>query len=182
MEITKAFQRKDENTKFINDYFDGKIKTVMLENLVFSNISNTKLIDYESFIWKETNGIKNINNIQMIKHFWGKKALNKKFGKRDLAIDDQAEKSLWIVKFNDSIFLVPYHNAMVFTDSLSSKDIENAINFEKSFISFCLEYAQSIRDSLNFKELSVLEMGLTILQEPYFAKNTIGKLKNTIRR
>lgn len=79
---------------------------IVIENLFFNN---SQLSVYENFLNEKTNGIKNFNLLQLIKHYFDTNALKTNFGKKDFSIDGIEEKSSWILKFEDSIFLAPYY-------------------------------------------------------------------------
>lgn len=166
MKIKKAFILKKDKNDFIQKYLMGKLTSEVINNFLYTDNTNAELVEYESFLKKTTNGITNLNLLQMVKDCFAKKALKEEFGKRDFAIDDIKEKSIWIVEFNNSIFLVPHKNEIICNGNPSEEEVRNGIFFEKEFTLFCLNYAKNNIDKLNTKELEILEKSLNIF-EPY---------------
>lgn len=162
MKIKKAFSSEVEKKNFIENYFNGNLSSEIIDNLLYSDKSNESLIKYQNFLEKTNDGMRNLNLLQMIKFFFGKKALKKTFGKKDFAIDDIKEKDTWMVQFDNSIFLVPYKNEIIYNNIISKEDIEKAIEFEKEFILFCLDYANNV-EKLNKKEKEIFKKGVMIM-------------------
>lgn len=163
MKIKKAFSSEVEKKNFIENYFNGNLSSEIIDNLLYSDKSNESLIKYQNFLEKTNDGMRNLNLLQMIKFFFGKKALKKTFGKKDFAIDDIKEKDTWMVQFDNSIFLVPYKNEIIYNNIISKEDIEKAIEFEKEFILFCLDYANNNVEKLNKKEKEIFKKGVMIM-------------------
>ena len=55
---------------------------IVIENLFFNN---SQLSVYENFLNEKTNGIKNFNLLQLIKHYFDTNALKTNFGKKDFS-------------------------------------------------------------------------------------------------
>ena len=64
---------------------------------------------------------------------------------------------IWLLKFNDDIFIVPDKREIIIKDKLDKKTIDNSIEFEKTFLNFCINYALNNKDKLQNTDLKFLE-------------------------
>ena len=153
MNFTKAFTNKKEISEFKKNYSNLTIKSEVISNLYNSHIKPEKFTELFKFLDNQDDFF----YLNILASTVADMALTESFGKYDFKFYANRCYKIWLLKFNDDIFMVPAQREVIIKDKLDKNTIDNSIEFEKAFLNFCINYALKNKDKLQDIDLKFLE-------------------------
>ena len=153
MNFTKAFTNKKEISQFKKNYSNQTIKSEVISNLYNSHIKSEKLTELFKFFSNQ----EDFFYLNILASTVAEMALTESFGKYDFKFYGNRCYKIWLLKFNDDIFIVPDNREVIIKNQLDKNTIDNSIEFEKAFLNFCINYALKNKDKLQAIDLKFLE-------------------------
>ena len=126
MNFTKAFTNKKEISQFKKNYSNQKIKSEVISNLYNSHIKSKKFTELFKFFSNQ----EDFFYLNILASTVAEMALTESFGKYDFKFYGNRCYKIWLLKFNDDIFIVPDKREVIIKDKLDKNTIDNSIEFE----------------------------------------------------
>ena len=130
MNFTKAFTNKKEISEFKKNYSNLTIKSEVISNLYNSHIKPEKFTELFKFLDNQDDFF----YLNILASTVADMALTESFGKYDFKFYANRCYKIWLLKFNDDIFMVPAQREVIIKDKLDKNTIDNSIEFEKAFL------------------------------------------------
>lgn len=131
----KIFTKKEVN-KFKEDYSSNQIKKEGINNFLSAFSKSIKVKEMNLFV----NQPQNIRMLYLIDDIF-EDAMKMHFGKQDFMAEGRKKYRVWVLNFLNETFIVQNKREVLIQSELNDEVIDKAIEFERAFINFCLDYA-----------------------------------------